>query len=162
MGICEVLYIMVLTGSTYTVSLDCVEQVFTDILCCQLARYCVIFSGVFFIYSQANDDVVSVFGLYSDVVADIRHDFIVNTCRWFFFSYFFICTILYVILPTGVLNCSYWHERYCTALHQPASAKLCSVIQGIELRNFRRGRHLYSAGRPSHWASAHILVHCIL
>jgi len=23
---------------------------------------------------------------------------------------------------------------------------------------FSRGRHLYSAGRPSHWASAHILV----
>jgi len=27
-----------------------------------------------------------------------------------------------------------------------------------ELPNFRRGRHLYSAGRPSRWASAHILV----
>jgi len=25
-------------------------------------------------------------------------------------------------------------------------------------RNFRRERHLYSAGRPSYWASAHILV----
>ena len=34
----------------------------------------------------------------------------------------------------------------------------CGVVQGMELRNFRRGRHLYSAGRPSHWASAHILV----
>ena len=39
-----------------------------------------------------------------------------------------------------------------------ASAKLCSVVQGMELRNFRRKRHLYSAGRPSRWASAHILV----
>jgi len=28
----------------------------------------------------------------------------------------------------------------------------------VELRNFRRGRHLYSAGRPSCWALAHILV----
>jgi len=28
----------------------------------------------------------------------------------------------------------------------------------MELRNFRRGRHLYSAGRPSRWASANILV----
>ena len=28
----------------------------------------------------------------------------------------------------------------------------------MELRNFRRRRHLYSAGRPSRWASAHILV----
>ena len=29
----------------------------------------------------------------------------------------------------------------------------------MELRNFRRGRHLYSAGRPSRWALAHILVY---
>ena len=28
----------------------------------------------------------------------------------------------------------------------------------MELRNFCRGRHLYSAGRPSRWASAHIVV----
>ena len=34
----------------------------------------------------------------------------------------------------------------------------CGVIQGMELRNFHRGRHVYSAGRPSPWASAHILV----
>ena len=26
------------------------------------------------------------------------------------------------------------------------------------IRNFRRGRHLYSAGWPSHWVLAHILV----
>jgi len=51
----------------------------------------------------------------------------------------------------------YW-QRYCTALDQWASAKLCGVVQGMELRNFLRGRHLYSAGRPSRWASAHILV----
>jgi len=38
------------------------------------------------------------------------------------------------------------------------SAKRCGVVQGMELRNFRRGRHLYSAGRPSRWASARILV----
>ena len=30
----------------------------------------------------------------------------------------------------------YW-QRYCTALEQWASAKLCSVVQGMELRNFR-------------------------
>jgi len=51
----------------------------------------------------------------------------------------------------------YW-QRYCTALHQRTSAKLCSMVQGMELRNFRRGRHLYSAGRPSCWASADVLV----
>jgi len=47
---------------------------------------------------------------------------------------------------------------YCTALQQRASAKLCSVVQGMDLWNFRRGRHLYSAGQPSHWASAYILL----
>jgi len=34
----------------------------------------------------------------------------------------------------------------------------CGVEQGMELRNFRRERHLYLAGRPSRWASPHILV----
>ena len=51
----------------------------------------------------------------------------------------------------------YW-QRYCTALRQRAWAKLRDMVQGMQLRNFRRGRHLYSAGRPSRWASAHILV----
>jgi len=51
----------------------------------------------------------------------------------------------------------YW-QRYCTAVQQRTSAKLCGVVQGMELRKFGRGRHLYSAGRPSRWASAHILV----
>jgi len=50
-----------------------------------------------------------------------------------------------------------WH-RYCTALQQRPSAKLCGVVQGMELRNFRRGRHLYLAGRPWRWASVHMLV----
>ena len=53
--------------------------------------------------------------------------------------------------------------RYCTALQQRASAKLCGVVglQEMELRNFRRRRHLCSAGRPSRLASAHILVYRI-
>jgi len=54
----------------------------------------------------------------------------------------------------------YW-QRYCTALQQRASAKLCGVVHGMELRNFRRGRLQYAAGRPSCWASAHILVYMI-
>jgi len=46
-----------------------------------------------------------------------------------------------------------------------ASAKLCGVVQGMKLRNFCRGRHLYSAGRPSRWASAHndiLVTSCLL
>jgi len=35
----------------------------------------------------------------------------------------------------------YW-QRYCAALQQRASAKLCGVVKGMELRNFRRRRHL--------------------
>jgi len=55
----------------------------------------------------------------------------------------------------------YW-QCYCMALQQRASAKVCSVVQGMELPNFRRGRHLYLAGRPSRWASAHILVTVVI
>ena len=51
----------------------------------------------------------------------------------------------------------YW-QHYCMAFKQWASVKVCGVIQETELRNFRRERHLYSARRPSHWASAHIVV----
>ena len=52
---------------------------------------------------------------------------------------------------------------FATLLHStPAagSSKLCGMVQGMELRNFRRD--LYSAGRPSRWASDHILVVFIL
>jgi len=55
----------------------------------------------------------------------------------------------------------YW-QHYCTALDQWASAKLCGVVQRIEVRNFRWRRHLYSAGQQSRWASAHILVCLVL
>jgi len=46
-------------------------------------------------------------------------------------------------------------------LHGSAAAgvsQTCGVVQGMELGNFRRGRHLYSAVRPSRLASAHILI----
>ena len=46
----------------------------------------------------------------------------------------------------------YW-QRYCTALQQRASAKLCGAVQRMELQNFRRECHLYSAGRPSRLTS---------
>ena len=50
--------------------------------------------------------------------------------------------------PTNFDGFASW-QRYCTASssgHQPKFAAL------------NRGRHLYSAGRPSRWALAHILV----
>jgi len=47
--------------------------------------------------------------------------------------------------------------RHSSSGCQPNFAK---VIQGMELRNFHRACHLYSAERPSLWASAHILVLC--
>jgi len=54
----------------------------------------------------------------------------------------------FVLCPKSCVRL-YW-QRYCMALHQRLSAELCGVVQGMELRNFRR-RHLYSAGRPSRW-----------
>jgi len=51
----------------------------------------------------------------------------------------------------------YW-QRYYTTLEQRASAKICGMLQGMELQNFRRGRHLYSTGRLSRWALPHSLV----
>ena len=55
----------------------------------------------------------------------------------------------------------YW-QHYCTALEQRPSAKHCGMVLGMELRNFRRGRHLCSAGRLSRLASVHILVLVLL
>ena len=49
-------------------------------------------------------------------------------------------------------NCFASWQRYCTAVKYWAPAKLCGVEQ--------RG-HLYSAGRPSRWALAHISSLCI-
>ena len=44
-------------------------------------------------------------------------------------------------------------------LHGTAAADVvCSMVQGMELPNFCRQRHLYSAEWPSRWTSAHILV----
>jgi len=55
----------------------------------------------------------------------------------------------------------YW-QRYCMVFEQWTSAKLCGMVQGMQLRNFWRGRHIYLAGRPSCWASAHILVFFVM
>jgi len=64
-----------------------------------------------------------------------------------------MCKIHFVSKSCVLLH---W-QRYCTALQQRVSAKL-QRVQGMELWNFRRGCQLYSVGRPSRWASAHILV----
>ena len=48
----------------------------------------------------------------------------------------------------------FW-QRYCTALPQWALAILCGMVQGMELWNFHRRRHLYSARRPSRWHCPH-------
>ena len=136
--------------------------------------------------SQANGYVLSVFRLYSDVVADIRHAFIVHACSWFFSLLLFICTILYVILPTGILNCSYLRRMslqygelrpsawdLLASLGHPNKFYRVSRLDSVTARhsssgrqpNFamlNRGRHRYSVGRPSRWALAHILVYQVL
>ena len=74
-----------------------------------------------------------------------------GSCPWRKFPR---CKIHFTSTSCVLLYC----QRNCTAVQQRASAKLCGVVQGMELRNFPRGCHLYSAGRPSRWALAHILV----
>jgi len=74
-----------------------------------------------------------------------------DSCPWWNFA---PCKIDFMSKSCVLLYC----HRYCTAVQQRASAKRCGVVQRMELLNFRRGRHLYSAGRPSRWASADILV----
>jgi len=64
-------------------------------------------------------------------------------CKVYFASKF--CALLYCL-------------HSCPALKQWQSAKPCGMVQAMKLQNFRWGRHLYSAGQPSCWASAHILV----
>ena len=56
------------------------------------------------------------------------------------------------VLPSPILA-ALWHGTPAAG-----STKVCGVVLGIELRNFRSRRHLYSAGRPSRWASTHIQV----
>jgi len=50
-------------------------------------------------------------------------------------------------------------------LHDTWAAAVSQTLRsgkGMELRNFHRGCHLYLAGRPSRWASAHVLVMAII
>jgi len=60
-----------------------------------------------------------------------------GSCPWRNFTR---CKVHFMSMSCILL---YW-QRCCTALQQRASAKLCGVFQGMELQNFRRGRHLYS------------------
>ena len=73
------------------------------------------------------------------------------------FSYMTYNVFSGTLNPTHLYHLVYW-QHYCRALHLQASSKLCGVVQGMELQNFCRGRHLYLAGWTSRWASAHILV----
>jgi len=80
-------------------------------------------------------------------------------------------TFLGALAPDGILpgakytlrpkSCIliYWH-CYCMTLEQRPSAKICGMLQGMELQTFRRGRQVYLAGRPSCWA--HILVYAYI
>ena len=79
-------------------------------------------------------------------------DIIFSSCGFFFL----ICHIqnsLYVQLLRSPILAALLHGTPAVRVSQT-----WGVVQGMELQNFRRRRHLYSAGLPSRWASAHILV----
>jgi len=48
---------------------------------------------------------------------------------------------LQIHFPSKSCVLLYW-QHYCAALEQRPSAKLCGMVQGTELQNFRKGRHL--------------------
>ena len=74
-----------------------------------------------------------------------------------------IYTFWGLLLPNGIFSAvkltlrpslAFSYVASITARHSSSgrrSAKLCGVVQGMELRYFRRGRHLYLAGQPSRW-----------
>jgi len=91
-------------------------------------------------------------GLHGQVPGLVHYIYIFGcSCPWRTFAG---CKIHFTSQSCILLCC----QCYCTALQQRGSAKPCGVVQGMELRNFGRGHHLYSAGWPSRYASAHILV----
>jgi len=83
-------------------------------------------------------------------------------------GWYTICTFLGFLPPDGILLRSKFtlHPSFAlsyigsvTARHSNSGPQSnCGVVQGMELRNLHRRRHLYSAGRPWRWALAHILV----
>jgi len=73
-------------------------------------------------------------------------------CPWRNFA---TCKIHVASKPSVLL---YWHAALLHGTPAAGSAKLWGMVQGMELRNFRRGRHPYSVGQPPRLASAQILV----
>jgi len=67
--------------------------------------------------------------------------------------------ILYCKIHFVSKSCVLLYMGSVTARHLSSGRQpICGVVQlGMELRNFRRKCHLYSAGRPLRWASAQIL-----
>jgi len=110
-------------------------------------RYC--------IHTSLNGSQPNFARCLADCWAGIIYILFGGSCPWQNFSR---CKIHFRSKSCVLL---YW-QRYCTALQQRASAKLCGVVQGMELRNFRRRCHLYWAARSWRWALAHILVLVII
>ena len=81
----------------------------------------------------------------------VHYDILGALAPWWNFIW---CKIHFTSKSSILLYC----QHYCMALQQRAWAELCGVVHGMELRNFCRRHHLYSAGWPSRWASAHIPV----
>ena len=83
-------------------------------------------------------------GLYCTDVAQRRST---KLCRMFdgrLLGWYIMYTFLGALAPNGIHFASkscviLYRQRYCTALEQRPSAKLCGVVQGMELRNFRKG-----------------------
>ena len=115
----------------------------------------------------APEQISTGFACWLCYCSDVAHRRPTKLCTMFgrFLGCYTIIHFRELLPPDGILPGAQFTLRPSLALHgTPAvgSSKLCGVVQGMELHNFRRGLHLYSTGRPSRWALAHILVVSIL
>ena len=106
--------------------------------------------GCYIVHCESKNKSITTFG-------EVMHNIVVPC-----FLTHSVYTFSGALAPDRILSGAKFTLRlslaFCTALQQRMSAKLCGVVKGMELENFRRGRHLYSARRPSRWASTHTLV----
>jgi len=106
--------------------------------------------GCYIVHCESKNKSITTFG-------EVMHNIVVPC-----FLTHSVYTFSGALAPDRILSGAKFTLRlslaFCTALQQRMSAKLCGVVQGMEFTELSQRGHLYSAGRPSRWASAHILV----
>ena len=116
----------------------------------------------------APEQISTDFASWLPYCTDIAHWRSTKLCTMFgrLLGWYTIYTFFGALAPNGI--CQLQNSLCVQVLRSPILAALLhgtraaavsqTLWRGMELWNFRCGRHLYSAGRPSRWALAHIVV----